>query len=153
MKSARLPAYSIPTLKLCRVISNWPSSDSTEVFHVQGPLICVGVAESFPVDRMSFSEASKAAPLFLLSQLGRDSICYKWRTMVCVCICMYVCVRVCVYVHKVCEDMSFGCDYVKYVCWITIRVRERALILTGTVKNDRLQYMTDSKWSYLLEFT
>lgn len=27
----------------------------------------------------------------------------------------------CVCVHKVCEDMSFGCDYVKYVCWIKIR--------------------------------
>ena len=50
--------------------------------------ICVGAAESFPVDRMSFSGASKAAPLFFLSQLGRDSICYKKRTMLCVCVCV-----------------------------------------------------------------
>lgn len=42
----------------------------------------------------------------------------------------------CVCVHKVCEDMSFGCDYVKYVCWIKIRETEpwykKALLKTAT---------------------
>lgn len=42
----------------------------------------------------------------------------------------------CVCVHKVCEDMSFGCDYVKYVSWIKIKETEpwykKELLKTAT---------------------
>lgn len=56
---------SVQTLKLCRVISSWPSSDNAEVYHVQGPWICVDTAE-FPCRLNGYSciRASKAVPLF-----------------------------------------------------------------------------------------
>lgn len=46
----RLFTDSLQTLKLHRVIRNWPPSDSTEVSHIQGPCMCVCTAEGIPVD-------------------------------------------------------------------------------------------------------
>ncbi len=46
----RLLTDSVQTLKLCHVIKNWLSLDSTEVSHIQGPCICVDTAEGIPVD-------------------------------------------------------------------------------------------------------
>lgn len=52
--------------------------------------------------------ASKAVPLFLLSQLERDSICYKRKTIDVICVSVNT--------HKVCVCMSLGCSVIMHVC-------------------------------------